>query len=329
MEMRAFPHTGDVRFSLQNQSEVRKCMMKKICLMAVLVLTLALSACGKGREAEPAVQATVAVSANPAPVVIQAESSGRFATPCIEAPYDREYYGDDKQIVIRRFEQSSITYFVADVQLTDASQFQTALCGENLERLSAMAEHSGAVLAINADDYNVHKYGTIIRNGNLLRIHATTRNMLIVDANGVFTVLADRAGENPEELSRQLMEIQTWQTFEFGPELVRDGQTVAFSPDFDLISTNPERREPRTAIGQIGPLHYVIIVADGRQSGYSRGMTLPELQRLFIGFGAQTAMNLDGGGSTELWFQGEVINRPSEGRERRLSDIIFFWGGAT
>ena len=49
-------------------------MMKKICLMAVLVLTLALSACGKGREAEPAVQATVAPSANPAPVVIQAES---------------------------------------------------------------------------------------------------------------------------------------------------------------------------------------------------------------------------------------------------------------
>ena len=303
--------------------------MKKICLMAVLVLTLALSACGKGREAEPAVQATVAVSANPAPVVIQAESSGRFATPCIEAPYDREYYGDDKQIVIRRFAQSDIAYFVADVQLTDASQFQTALCGENLERLSAMAERSGAVLAINADDYKVHKYGTIIRNGELLRTHATTRNMLIVDANGVFTVLADRAGENPEEPSRQLMEIQTWQTFEFGPELVRDGQAVAFSPDFDLISTNPERREPRTAIGQIGPLHYVIIVADGRQSGYSRGMTLPELQRLFIGFGAQTAMNLDGGGSTELWFQGEVINRPSEGRERRLSDIIFFWGGAT
>ena len=303
--------------------------MKKICLMAVLVLTLALSACGKGREAEPAVQATVAVSANPAPVVIQAESSGRFATPCIEAPYDREYYGDDKQIVIRRFVQSDIAYFVADVQLTDASQFQTALCGENLERLSAMAEHSGAVLAINADDYKVHKYGTIIRNGELLRTHDTTRSMLIVDANGVFTVLADRAGENPEELSRQLMEIQTWQTFEFGPELVRNGQAVAFSPDFDLISTNPERREPQTAIGQIGPLHYVIIVADGRQSGYSRGMTLPELQRLFIGFGAQTAMNLDGGGSTELWFQGEVINRPSEGRERRLSDIIFFWGVAT
>ena len=304
-------------------------MMKKICLMAVLVLTLALSACEKGREAEPAVQATVAPSVNPAPVVIQAESSGRFATPCIEAPYDREYYGDDKQIVIRRFVQSDIAYFVAGVQLTDASQFQTALCGENLERLSAMAERSGAVLAINADDYKVHKYGTIIRNGELLRTHDTTRNMLIVDANGVFTVLADCAGEKPEELSRQLMEIQTWQTFEFGLELVRDGQAVAFSLDFDLISTNPERREPRTAIGQIGPLHYVIIVADGRQSGYSRGMTLPELQRLFIGFVAQTAMNLDGGGSTELWFQGEVINRPSEGRERRLSDIIFFWGGAT
>ena len=304
--------------------------MKKICLIPVLGLMLALSACGKSPAVEPAVQATVAASENPAPTVelsqnaVRAEPSGRFAAPCIEAPYDREYCGDDKQIVIRRFEQSDITYFVADVQLTDPIQFRTALSGKNLEQLSVLAERSGAVLAINADDYNVHKYGTIIRNGELLRIHDTTRSMLIVDANGVFTVLADRAGKNPEELGRRLMEVQTWQTFEFGPELVRDGQAAEFSPDFDPISTNPERREPRTAIGQIGPLHYVIIVADGRQSGYSRGMTLPELQRLFIGFGAQTAMNLDGGGSTELWFQGEIINRPSEGRERRLSDIICF-----
>ena len=68
----------------------------------------------------------------------------------------------------------------------------------------------------------------------------------------------------------------------------------------------------------------MILVADGRQSGYSRGMTLPGLRRLFVGFGAVTAMNLDGGGSSELWFQGKIINRPSEGTERRLSDILFF-----
>ena len=97
-----------------------------------------------------------------------------------------------------------------------------------------------------------------------------------------------------------------------------------YSSAFNVISTNNSRREPRTAIGQIDTLHYIVIVADGRQDGYSIGMTLPELQSLFVQYGAQTAMNLDGGGSTELWFKGQIINRPSGGRERDMSDIIFF-----
>jgi exopolysaccharide biosynthesis protein len=106
--------------------------------------------------------------------------------------------------------------------------------------------------------------------------------------------------------------------------LVLDSQAASFNSAFDVISTKSSRREPRTAIGQINALHYIIIIADGRQEGYSKGMTLPELQQLFIDYGAQTAMNLDGGGSTELWFQGEIINRPSGGDERYVSDMIFF-----
>ena len=251
-----------------------------------------------------------------------------FQAPCIEAPYDYEYRSEDKQIVIRRFQSAGITYFVADVQLTHVAQFQTALSGDcvygDLEPLSAMAERNGAIFAINADDYGVHKYGTIIRNGRLIRTHDTTRNMLIVDSNGDFSVRVDRKAENPAQLGDQLIAQGVWQTFEFGPELIRDGQAVQFSPDFDVISTKSDRREPRTAIGQIGPLHYAIIVADGRQEGYSIGMTLPELQQIFIGLGVQTAMNLDGGGSTEMWFDGEIINQPSAGEERRISDILYF-----
>ncbi|HPS81587.1 MAG TPA: phosphodiester glycosidase family protein, partial [Candidatus Limiplasma sp.] len=93
---------------------------------------------------------------------------------------------------------------------------------------------------------------------------------------------------------------------------------------FDVISTSPTRKEPRTAIGQIGPLHYVILVVDGRQEGYSAGITLQDLQQLFVSYGAQTAMNLDGGGSTELWFQGQILNQPCGGEERYVSDAIYF-----
>lgn len=74
----------------------------------------------------------------------------------------------------------------------------------------------------------------------------------------------------------------------------------------------------------IEPLHYVIIVVDGRQPGYSDGISLQDLQLLFQDYGAQVAFNLDGGGSAEMWFMGEIISSPSGGQERRISDIICF-----
>lgn len=257
-----------------------------------------------------------------------ASASAEWQQPCTTEPYDYQYQDDSRYITINRISENDMTYFVVDVQLAGISAFQTALSSDQafgyLEPLSGMATRHQAVLAVNGDDYGAHKFGTIIRNGELLRTRTTTRNILIVDKSGNMSVKVDRKGEKPKAFGKQLISQGVWQTFEFGPELVRDGQSVSFSKSFDVISTNSARREPRTAIGQIGPLHYLILVADGRQEGYSIGMTLPELQQLFVHYGAQMAMNLDGGGSTELWFQGEIINQPSGGEERYVSDMIFF-----
>jgi len=251
-----------------------------------------------------------------------------WQTPCTTEPYDYQFQDDTRNITINRISEGDITYFVADVQLTSAAGFQTALSGGkpngDLESLTTIVARTNAVIAVNGDDYATHKYGTIIRNGGLIRAHNTTRNMLMVDADGNMSVITDRSGENAVALGKQLIADKVWQTFEFGPELVRDGKDVEFSEAFDVISTNPDRKEPRTAIGQIGPLHYIIIVVDGRQDGYSSGISLQNLQQLFLKYGAQTAMNLDGGGSTEMWFQGQIINKPSGGEERYVSDIICF-----
>lgn len=247
---------------------------------------------------------------------------------CVAEPYDFAYQDDDRSIVIKRISENNITYFIADIQLKDAAQFQTALSGGEpnsaREALSEIVSRTDAVFAINGDDYGANKYGTIIRNGELIRSTKTTRHMLLVDGNGDFFIRADRSKDKPKTLGKELQSQGAWQTFEFGPELVRDGSSTTFPRSFDLISTKDSRREPRTAIGQIDSLHYVIVVADGRQDGYSIGMTLPELQRVFMDCGAHTAFNLDGGGSTELWFMGEIINQPSGGEERAVSDIIFF-----
>ena len=146
--------------------------------------------------------------------------------------------------------------------------------------------------------------------------------MLIVDKNGDMSVRVDRSGDNAPKLGDELMALHTWQAFEFGPELVREGQAVSLNPKFDVISTRKEHREPRTALGQIGPLHYIVVMVEGRTKA-SKGMSLQELQQVFVNHGAVTAMNLDGGGSAELWFMGQTISKRGTGI-RSVSDIIIF-----
>lgn len=77
-------------------------------------------------------------------------------------------------------------------------------------------------------------------------------------------------------------------------------------------------RHPRTAVGyDASERRLWLVVVDGRQEGYSAGMTLPELTGLFEALGATEALNLDGGGSTALWIDGEVASRPSDSHGER------------
>ena len=131
-------------------------------------------------------------------------------------------------------------------------------------------------------------------------------------------------------LAQQLLSRNIRYTVEFGPALVKDGQALSFKtkPDNDnkyVISTRSSQLESRTAIGQISPLHYVIIVADGtrKSNGNWDGYSLQELQQMFVDCGAQTAINLDGGGSTKLYLYGQIINKPTS-PSRQVSDALIF-----
>ena len=247
-----------------------------------------------------------------------------WETPCFEGPYDYSYEDAARSIAIKKIYGDQSAGFAVDVQIQDASGFHAAISQGDFEALSTMAQREGAVLAINADDFGTHRYGVILRNGEVLRVHDTTRHMLAILPDGSFETVSDRTLETPEALAKRLQEAGVQNTFEFGPVLVQDGHAVEFPSSFDVISTRDTRREPRTAIGMISPKHYVILIIDGRQPGYSEGISLQTLQSMFVNLGVQTAINLDGGGSTELWFQGEILNQPAGGHERKLSDCIWF-----
>ena len=88
------------------------------------------------------------------------------------------------------------------------------------------------------------------------------------------------------------------------------------------------QRHPRTGVGITGDGRLLLVTVDGRQAGYSVGMTLARFARLMHDLGATWALNLDGGGSTTFVVRGDVKNRPSDGPERAVSSAIVLLPGA-
>jgi exopolysaccharide biosynthesis protein len=107
-----------------------------------------------------------------------------------------------------------------------------------------------------------------------------------------------------------------------GPQLVKDGMIYLTTKTEGFGSDVAGGRAPRTAIGVNAEGHLLLVTVDGRQPGYSIGMTLIELAKLMQDLGAKNAINLDGGGSTEIVIAGEIANRPSDGRERPVGDAL-------
>ena len=113
-----------------------------------------------------------------------------------------------------------------------------------------------------------------------------------------------------------------------GPELVRGGKAVA-SPNEWFTPLQLRPRAPRSAVGQLPNGRIILVAVDGRQPGYSTGLTNAELARTMVRLGAIRAMAFDGGGSATAAFDGAVLNKPSDGRERAVgSALVFHYAGA-
>ena len=107
-----------------------------------------------------------------------------------------------------------------------------------------------------------------------------------------------------------------------GPTLVKDGEVYVTADAEQFPNDIRIGRAPRSAVGITQYGDYIFAVVDGRQA-HSKGCTLTEWARILKNsFGAVEAINLDGGGSTELFFKGSLVNKPSDGRERLIADAL-------
>ena len=109
-----------------------------------------------------------------------------------------------------------------------------------------------------------------------------------------------------------------------GPVIVRDGKAV-FRANEVFTSSQLNPRAPRSAVGQRANGQVLLVAVDGRQPGFSVGMTNFELAQALVRLGAVTAMAFDAGGSTTLAFDGTLLNRPSDpAGERAVGSALMF-----
>lgn len=242
------------------------------------------------------------------------------------------YTSDTKNITISKvtngFGSNQVTYYVADVQLTDATDLKSAFAKDEFGRniiqyVSEIAENNSAILAINGDYYGFREDGIVIRNGVIYR-DSPAREGLAIYKNGTMEVY-----DETTTTAQKLLDEGVYNTLSFGPALLENGEIISGIENLE-IDTNfgnhsIQGTQPRTGIGIISDNHFVFIVVDGRDEGYSRGVTMMEFAQIFKDLGCTTAYNLDGGGSSEMWFRGKIINTPCNrnSSERGTSDILY------
>ena len=232
------------------------------------------------------------------------------------------YIDDNIKITINEYRENDTTIYVADVEVRDSSYLQTAFAndtyGKNIvDETSSIASGVGAILAINGDFYGVQRQGFVLKNGKIYRSTSNSNEDLVIYKNGDWEFIDE---ENTD--LEKLLDNGAYNVLSFGPGLIDNGNI--------LVSVNDEvdkamKNNPRTAIGKISDNHYVFVVSDGRTSE-STGLTLYELATFMKSLGCEMAYNLDGGGSSTMYFNGKVINNPTSGRsikERSVSDIVY------
>ena len=239
---------------------------------------------------------------------------------------DTSYSDENIQMTIETITTNNTTVYVADIQVSSPEYLKTALAqntyGTNVTaKTSETAAANNAILAINGDYYGANSTGYVIKNGVLYR--DTVRDNasygdLAIYADGSFEVIYEN-----EVSAQELIDQGVVNLLAFGPTLVENGEIVV---DTSTEVGRAKSSNPRTAIGIIDENHYIIVVADGRTSE-SEGLSLYQLAQVMQQYGATTAYNLDGGGSSTLYFNGQVINNPTTNgntiSERAVSDIVY------
>jgi exopolysaccharide biosynthesis protein len=200
-------------------------------------------------------------------------------------------------------------------------------------RPSVIAKESKALAVVNGGFFNMEEgwsIGLVMNHRRLLRLPCPAKKFratvgflskgVLFDWIHPADIEDNRIGEAKPDWDKCRAALGA------GPMLVRQGVNYL---ETDTQEFNMTGLAPRTAIGVTEDGTVILLVVDGRQVWWSRGVSLPELADLILAHGAVDALNLDGGGSSVMILQDEIVNRPSDGsqlgltgKERTVTNVL-------
>ncbi len=231
---------------------------------------------------------------------------------------------DYTEIKIFNLDELGYKGCIAKIKLFDPTAFRVALARDTLGKLettSSAAKRYHAILAINgggfySEDRNGVKYAQLIGN-------TVIDGKLVEPFNGypgdLFFTGINKNGQvigTVPQSQEDILSLDPYQGVSFEPVLLKEGQKLSISKKWQVT------KQPRTIIGKYANDDLIMIVVDGRQDDWSLGVTLERLQDKLLELGVKDAYNLDGGGSSAMYYKGEILNRPSDGKERPVVNNI-------
>lgn len=189
------------------------------------------------------------------------------------------------------------------------------------ETTTAAVARTGAVLGINGGGFwkgSLNGQICTLPLGNTM-VAGKLVNSFTPSHNDLFFAGLTKSGDLVGGIyysEKDLRQANPCQGVSFVPILIQQGKPVAIPRKWR------NTRQPRTLIGEYANGDLIFIVVDGRQADWSSGVTLEDLQIKLIKFGVKEAYNLDGGGSSAFVYNGRLLNRPSDGRQRAVPTNI-------
>lgn len=236
------------------------------------------------------------------------------------------YYLDDTIFAItwkQKVENTAFTF--AEVKVMHPSQFRRYLSGEEfgsgmLSLTSEMTQSVNAVLGCSGDYYSYRRRGLTIVGGEAKKYVKGLPDTCYINRDGDMILERDQDFADLDAVQTYADENDILFSLSFGPILVKDGENIC-PKGYDLGEV--KQQYSRAAICQMDKLHYLYIAAGTDVGAYSL-MTMRTFSKHVAATGCQQAYALDGGQTTTIVLNNEVINHVNYGSERRISDIIYF-----